>query len=65
MVHLTGCLGGISQNSNFYNWFEILDIFRHWLLNITYLLKYILCSSPMEVLYFIFITDGKTQQSEP
>ena len=33
IVHLRGCLGGTSQNSNFYNWFEILDIFRHWLLN--------------------------------
>ena len=65
MVHLKGCLGGISQNLNFYNWFEILDIFRRWLLNITYLLVYILCSSPMRVLYFIFKTDGKTQQSEP
>ena len=27
-----GCLGGISQNSNFWNWIEILDIFGHWLL---------------------------------
>ena len=32
IVHLRGCLGGIGQNSNFWNWFEILDIFRHWLL---------------------------------
>ena len=28
-----GCLGGINQNSIFGNWFEILNIFRHWLLN--------------------------------
>ena len=32
-VPLKGCLGDISQNWNFWNWFEILDIFRHWLLN--------------------------------
>ena len=32
-VPLKGCLGGISQNWNFWNWFEIRDIFRHWLLN--------------------------------
>ena len=31
-VPLKGCLGGISQNWNFCNWFEIRDIFRHWLL---------------------------------
>ena len=29
-----GCLGGINQNSIFGNWFEILDIFRHWLLSL-------------------------------
>ena len=29
-----GCLGGINQNSIFRNWFEILDIFRHWLLRV-------------------------------
>ena len=29
IVHLKGCFGG-SQTSNFYNWFEILDIFRRW-----------------------------------
>ena len=28
-----GCLGSINQNSVFRNWFEILDIFRHWLLS--------------------------------
>ena len=33
IVPLRGCLGGISQNWNFWNWFEILDIFRHWLLS--------------------------------
>ena len=27
IVHLMGCLGGISQNSNFWNWFEILRRF--------------------------------------
>ena len=32
-VPLKGWLGGISQNWNFWNWFEILGIFRHWLLN--------------------------------
>ena len=32
-VPLKGCLGGISQNWNFWNWFEIRDIFRHWLLS--------------------------------
>ena len=29
-----GCLGGINQNSIFRNWFEILDIFWHWLLTV-------------------------------
>ena len=32
-VPLKGCLGGISQNWNFCNWFEIRDIFWHWLLS--------------------------------
>ena len=33
IVHLKGCLGGIRQKSNGENLFEILDIFRHWLLS--------------------------------
>ena len=40
-VPLKGCLGGISQNWNFWNWFEILDIFRHWLLN-SLIIRYII-----------------------
>ena len=35
-VPLKGCLGGISQNWNFWNWFEIRDIFRHWLLRLVF-----------------------------
>ena len=32
IVHLKGCLGGISQNSNFRTELRF-DIFRHWLLS--------------------------------
>ena len=46
----TDCLGCINQNSIFRNWFVILDIFRHWLLN--YRHPQILT---IVIIYFIFL----------
>ena len=34
IVISSGCLGGISHNSIFRNWFEILDVSRHWFLRL-------------------------------